>query len=166
MLSIIELDRHPNCERIIISNAFFRKNCADSYFFAVLIRQAPLLDDMGLEARTSVGAWHSSHATDDTTDHATGNCSDSASRPFTILCVRLDAARNTSGLDCNENGRRDNNSRNAKTADHDNSLNGYRWENKPSETPNRITGAINVHFIESTRLKKFHGERKVAQKLF
>jgi hypothetical protein len=37
---------------------------------------------------------------------------------------------------------------------------------KGSATLNRITGAVNVHFIEQTALKKFYGECKPAQKLF
>jgi hypothetical protein len=37
---------------------------------------------------------------------------------------------------------------------------------KGSVTLNRITGAINIHFIESNGLKKFYGECKPAQKLF
>jgi hypothetical protein len=38
--------------------------------------------------------------------------------------------------------------------------------NKGSLTLNRITGAIDVHFIEPTLLKKFYGECRPAQKLF
>jgi hypothetical protein len=37
---------------------------------------------------------------------------------------------------------------------------------KGSISLNRITGAINAHFIERTGLKKFYGECKPAQKLF
>jgi hypothetical protein len=37
---------------------------------------------------------------------------------------------------------------------------------KGSVTLNRITGAINAHFIEYNGLKKFYGECKPAQKLF
>ena len=37
---------------------------------------------------------------------------------------------------------------------------------KGSVSLNRITGAINVHFIELNGLKKFYGECKPAQKLF
>jgi hypothetical protein len=37
---------------------------------------------------------------------------------------------------------------------------------KGSVSLNRITGAVNVHFIELNGLKKFHGECKLAQKLF
>lgn len=37
---------------------------------------------------------------------------------------------------------------------------------KGSVTLNRITGAVSVHFIEYSGLKKFYGECKPAQKLF
>jgi hypothetical protein len=37
---------------------------------------------------------------------------------------------------------------------------------KGSVSLNRITGAVNVHFIETDRLKTFYGECKPAQKLF
>jgi hypothetical protein len=37
---------------------------------------------------------------------------------------------------------------------------------KGSLTLNRITGAINVHFVEVDGLKKFYGKCKPAQKLF
>ena len=37
---------------------------------------------------------------------------------------------------------------------------------KGSFTLNRITGAVNVHFVEYTGLKKFYGVCKPAQKLF
>ena len=37
---------------------------------------------------------------------------------------------------------------------------------KGSVSLNRITGSINVHFIELNGLKKFYGECKPAQKLF
>jgi hypothetical protein len=37
---------------------------------------------------------------------------------------------------------------------------------KGSVTLNRITGAINAHFIEYNGLKKFYGECRPAQKLF
>jgi hypothetical protein len=36
---------------------------------------------------------------------------------------------------------------------------------KGSVSLNRITGAVNVHFIEQNRLKNFYGECKQAQKL-
>lgn len=39
-------------------------------------------------------------------------------------------------------------------------------QDKGSVSLNRITGAVNVHFIELTGLKKFYGECKPAQKLF
>jgi hypothetical protein len=39
-------------------------------------------------------------------------------------------------------------------------------DDKGSVSLNRITGAVNVHFIELNGLKKFYGECKVAQKLF
>jgi len=38
--------------------------------------------------------------------------------------------------------------------------------NRGSLTLNRTTGAISVHFIEPTGLKKFYGECKPARKLF
>jgi hypothetical protein len=37
---------------------------------------------------------------------------------------------------------------------------------KGGVTLNRITGAVNVHFIEYSGLKKFYGECKPVQKLF
>ena len=37
---------------------------------------------------------------------------------------------------------------------------------KGSVSLNRITGAVNVHFIELNGLKKFYGECKPAKKLF
>jgi hypothetical protein len=37
---------------------------------------------------------------------------------------------------------------------------------KGSATLNRITGALNAHFIQNTGLKKFYGECKPAQKFF
>jgi nucleoside 2-deoxyribosyltransferase len=39
-------------------------------------------------------------------------------------------------------------------------------DDKGSLSLNRITGAVNVHFIELNGLKKFYGECKPAQKLF
>jgi hypothetical protein len=39
-------------------------------------------------------------------------------------------------------------------------------DDKGSVSLNRITGAVNVHFIELNGLKKFYGECKPAQKLF
>ena len=60
-------------------------------------------------------------------------------------------------------------------------INGVRWliagdgsgdvivsmdPDKGSASLNRITGAVNVHFIEATGLKKFYGECKPARKLF
>jgi hypothetical protein len=60
-------------------------------------------------------------------------------------------------------------------------INGVRWliagdgsadvivsmdPDKGSVSLNRITGAVNVHFIEPIGLKKFYGECKPARKLF
>jgi hypothetical protein len=58
-------------------------------------------------------------------------------------------------------------------------INGIKWaiadvsretivsmDDKGSVSLNRITGAVNVHFIELNGLKKFYGECKPVQRLF
>ena len=65
---------------IVIGNAFFRQNRANSYIFAILIRRASLFDDIRTEARTLVdaedGLWAVAIATSLLTAAATGQAVD------------------------------------------------------------------------------------------
>jgi hypothetical protein len=108
---------------VVIGNAFFRENRAHSQIFAVLIRRASLFDDIRTKAGTFIDAEHTGYAANDTANHATDNCPDRTSRPFTIPRTPLDAAGDALSLSCNGKKCHDNNSRGSdKTADHENSL--------------------------------------------
>jgi hypothetical protein len=118
MLAYTILRRH-----IVIGNAFFRENRAYSQLIAILIRRASLFDDIGTEARTLIDPEDAGYAASDAAEHASNDCSDRTSRPFTISRAPLDATRDTLGLGCDGKQHRDNNSSSSdKAADHDNSL--------------------------------------------
>jgi hypothetical protein len=93
MVAYTVLRRH-----VVIGDAFLRKDRANSYIFAILIRRASLFDDVGTEAGTLVDAEHAGYAANNAADHATNNCPDGTSRSFTISCTLLDATGDTLGL--------------------------------------------------------------------
>jgi hypothetical protein len=96
MVAYTVLRRH-----VVIGDAFLRKDRANPYIFAILIRRASLLDDVGTEARTLIDAEHAGHAANNAADHATNDRPDGTSRSFTISCTLLDATGDTLGLGSN-----------------------------------------------------------------
>jgi hypothetical protein len=110
---------------IVIGNALLRKNRPDSQVFAVLIRRAPLFDDIRTEARTFIDPEHAGDTANDAADHATNNRPDGTRRPFTVSGTPLDATRDALGPDCGGKEQGDNNSSGSdKSAVHSCSLDG------------------------------------------
>jgi hypothetical protein len=89
---------------VVVADAFFRENSADSHIFAVLVRGPPLFDDVRAETRTLIDTEHAGYASNDTADNATNDCPDRTSRPFTISRAPLDSSGYTLGSGSNRKG--------------------------------------------------------------
>jgi len=110
---------------IVVCNALFRENRPNSQIFAILVRGAPLFDDIGMKARTLIHTKDPSYAADRAAYDTTHNRTDGACRSFTIPRTPLDTSRNTLGLGRNGEEDRDSNSGGSdETADHDSSFGG------------------------------------------
>jgi hypothetical protein len=96
MVAYTVLRRH-----IVIGDAFLREDRPNPYIFAILIRRASLLDDVGTEAGTLIDAENAGYAANNAADHATNNCPYRTSRSFTISRTLLDATGDTLGLGSN-----------------------------------------------------------------
>jgi hypothetical protein len=125
---------------IVICNALFRENRSNSQIFAILVRGAPLFDDIGMKARTLIDTKDPSYAADNAAYDATHNRADGACRSFTIPCTPLDTSRNPLGLGRNREEDRDSNSGGSdRTGDHDSSFGGD-WRGATIKPPIRSYG--------------------------
>jgi len=73
---------------IVVCNALFRENRPNSQIFAILVRGAPLFDDIGMKARTLIHTKDPSYAADRAAYDTTHNRTDGACRSFTIPAPR------------------------------------------------------------------------------
>ena len=105
---------------VVVGDAFFRQDSADPQIFAVLIRRAPLFDDVSAETRTRVDAQDAVHAADDTTDHAPDDRSDRTCCPLPLPGASFYTSRDALRLNGNRQRHAGGNDSNSdETADHD-----------------------------------------------